>query len=134
VLELRAPDLERDGLCGALRKHAELQERLHGVPIELAIDDGVTLGEGDREVLRIAQEALHNAVRHAGASRIAIRLAPAGLEVADDGSGFDPADPELRARHLGLTSMQERARRLGARLTVDSRPGAGTTVRLELPS
>jgi signal transduction histidine kinase len=133
VLELRAPDLERDGLCGALRKHAELQERLHGVPIELSIDDGVSAGDGDREILRIAQEALHNAVRHAGATRIAIRLAQGPLlEVRDDGAGFDPADPELRARHLGLTSMEERARRLGGGLSVDSGPG-GTTVRLEVP-
>jgi signal transduction histidine kinase len=133
VFELRAPELERDGLAGALRKHAALQQRLHGVPIELVADDGVAAGPGDREVLRIAQEALHNAVRHAGASHIAIRLARGLLEVADDGSGFDPADPELRARHLGLTSMEERARRLGGRLAVDS-SGAGTIVRLELPS
>jgi signal transduction histidine kinase len=133
VLELRAPDLERDGLCGALRKHAELQQRLYGVPIELQIDDSVSIGEGDREVLRIAQEALHNAVRHAGASRITIRLDDSYvLEVADDGSGFDPADPELRSRHLGLTSMEERARRLGGSLRVDSGE-QGTTVRLEVP-
>jgi signal transduction histidine kinase len=133
VFELRAPELERDGLAGALRKHAALQQRLHGVPIDLEISDGGSAGAGDREVLRIAQEALHNAVRHAGASRIAIRLTGDRLEVADDGSGFDPADPELRARHLGLTSMEERARRLGGRLAVDSSP-AGTIVRLELPS
>jgi signal transduction histidine kinase len=133
VLELRAPDLERDGLAGALRKHAELQQRLHGVPIELEIDDRVSLGAGDREVLRIAQEALHNAVRHAGARRVAVRLDDSVmLEVVDDGSGFDPSDPELRARHLGLTSMEERARRLGGRLTIDSGPG-GTTVHLEVP-
>jgi signal transduction histidine kinase len=133
VLELRAPDLERDGLCAALRKHAELQQRLYAIPIELQIDDAVTIGDGDREVLRIAQEALHNAVRHAGASRIAIRLHDdLVLEVADDGSGFDPDDPELRSRHLGLTSMEERARRLGGRLSVDSGAG-GTTVRLEVP-
>jgi signal transduction histidine kinase len=134
VLELRAPDLERDGLGGALRKHAELQQRLHGVPIELDVDDRVSLGAGDREVLRIAQEALHNAVRHAGAHRVAIRLDDSVLlEVADDGSGFDPADRELRARHLGLTSMEERARRVGGRLTIDSGAG-GTTVRLEVPA
>jgi signal transduction histidine kinase len=133
VLELRSPDLERDGLGGALRKHAELQQRLHGVPIDLDVDDTASAGAGDREVLRIAQEALHNAVRHAGASRIAMRLDDALLEVADDGSGFDPADRQLRARHLGLTSMEERARRLGGRLSIDSSP-AGTTVRLELPS
>jgi signal transduction histidine kinase len=132
VLELRAPDLERDGLCGALRKHAELQQRLYGVPIELQIDDSVSIGEADREVLRIAQEALHNAVRHAGASRITIRLDDSYvLEVADNGSGFDPSDPELRSRHLGLTSMEERARRLGGSLKIDSGE-QGTTVRLEV--
>jgi len=132
VLELRAPDLERDGLCGALRKHAELQERLYGVPIELELDGDVTMGAADRELLRIAQEALHNAVRHATASRIVVRVAPGLLEVADDGAGFDPADPELRARHLGLTSMEERARRLGGQLTIDS-GASGTTVRVEVP-
>jgi len=133
VLELRAPDLERDGLCGALRKHAELQQRLYGIPIRLQMDADVSIGDGDREVLRIAQEALHNAVRHAGASQITIRIDDGlMLEVADDGSGFDPSDPELRSRHLGLTSMEERARRLGGRLHIDS--GArGTTVRLEVP-
>jgi signal transduction histidine kinase len=134
VLELRAPDLERDGLCGALRKHAELQQRLHGVPVELHVDAEISIGAGDSEVLRIAHEALHNAMRHAGASRITIRLDDSvALEIADDGSGFDPADPELRARRLGLTSMEERARRLGGRLQIDSAAGAGTTVRLEVP-
>ena len=54
------------------------------------------------------------------------------LEVVDDGIGFDPSDPELRSRHLGLTSMEERARELGGALEVSSAPGAGTTVRLEV--
>jgi signal transduction histidine kinase len=132
VLELRAPELERDGLCGALRKHAELQQRLYGIAVVLEFDDEVTVGAGDREVLRIAQEALHNAVRHAGARHVTIRLRPGTLEVADDGTGFDPTDPELRSRHLGLTSMEERARRLGGQLAIDS-SAAGTTVRLQMP-
>src|SRR5947208_2981458 len=50
VLELRAPDLERDGLCGALRKHAELQQRLDGIPISLEFDGDVSIGDGHREV------------------------------------------------------------------------------------
>jgi signal transduction histidine kinase len=54
------------------------------------------------------------------------------LEVVDDGIGFDPADPELRSHHLGLTSMEERARDLGGRLQLSSVPGAGTMVRLEV--
>jgi signal transduction histidine kinase len=136
TLELRPPDLGRDGLCGALRKHVEVLRPLHDVEIELDVDDGVTAGDGDREVLRLAQEALQNALRHAGAHRVAVRLgAPDGrvvLEVRDDGVGFDPDDPELRSRRLGLTSMEERARRVGGRLEIRSAPGSGTTVRLEV--
>ena len=90
----------------------------------------------EREVLRIAQEALHNALRHADARRVAVRVRRRArglvLEVADDGVGFDPADPEVRSRRLGLTSMEERARRLGGRLEIRSAPGQGTTVRLEV--
>jgi len=133
ILELRPPDLERDGLRGALRKHVEVLRALNAVRIELEIDEGA---EGDDEVLRIAQEALHNALRHAAAQRVAVRVGRRDgglvLEVADDGVGFDPADPELRSRRLGLTSMEERARRLGGRLEIRSAPGAGTTVRLEV--
>jgi signal transduction histidine kinase len=137
ILELRPPDLARDGLCGALRKHVEVLQRLHGVTIELEADDGVTAGaRRDPEVLRIAQEALHNAVRHAGAAQVGVRLraidGQIALEVADDGAGFEPADPALRSRRLGLTSMEERAQRLGGRLEIRSSPGAGTTVRLDV--
>jgi signal transduction histidine kinase len=136
VLELRPAELERDGLCGALRKHVAVVERVRDVPIELDFDDAVAAGPGDADVLRIAQEALSNALRHAAAEHVAVRLRDGDgrlvLEVADDGIGFVPGDPELRGRHLGLTSMEERARRLGGRLEIRSAPGAGTTVRLEL--
>jgi signal transduction histidine kinase len=136
IFELRPPDLERDGLAGALRKHVAAQRPLHGTLIELDIDAAAGAGEADAEVLRVAQEALHNALRHSGSETVSVTLADSDgclvLEVADDGSGFDPDDPELRSRHLGLTSMQERAARLGATLTIDSTAGEGTTVRLEL--
>jgi signal transduction histidine kinase len=152
ILELRPPELERDGLCGALRKHAEMLRRLHHVEIAVDIDDsigaapgaagagaGAATGSGarDQEILRVAQEALQNAIRHAAPQRLGVRLArhdgQLELEVSDDGSGFDPAAPELRARRLGLTSMEERAQRLGGSLEIRSAPGAGTTVRLEAP-
>ena len=100
VLELRPPDLDRDGLRGALRKHVDALRRLHDVEIDLVVDDELSAGGGDgadREVLRIAQEALQNALRHAGARRVAVRLAGANggltLEVADDGAGFEPGRP-----------------------------------------
>ena len=137
ILGLRPSDLDHDGLEGALRKEVEMLRRVHGVDVQL-VADGVA-GErdpGDLDVLRIANEAIHNAVRHGAARRVTVRLVGAGqhltLEVVDDGVGFDPGDPELRSRHLGLTSMEERARELGGRLELSSAPGAGTTVRLEV--
>jgi len=138
IFELRPPDLEKDGLCTALRKHVEVVSRLHHAEIDLELEDRIqSSGDGkrDREVLRIAQEALQNALRHSGAQHVTVRLGAEDglllLEVADDGAGFDPAAPELRSRRLGLTSMEERAQRLGGRLEIRSAPGAGTTVRLE---
>jgi signal transduction histidine kinase len=140
MFELRPPDLERDGLDGTLRKHVDVLRHLQDAEIEL--DLAIVQAEPpadparDREVLRIAQEALQNALRHAGAKRIAVRLrgneAGLVLEVADDGAGFDPDAPGLRSRRLGLTSMEERAERLGGWLEIRSAPGAGTTVRLEV--
>lgn len=135
ILELRPPELERDGLGGALRKHVDVLRRLHRMRIDVDLDEGPPGGPRDREILRVAQEALQNAVRHAGAQRVGVRLGRRDgrlvLEVTDDGAGFDPADPALRSRRLGLTSMEERAQRLGGRLEIRSAPGAGTTVRLE---
>lgn len=136
VLELRPPDLEHDGLCGALRKHVEVLRRLQPVEIDLDLDArGESEPARDGEVLRIAQEALHNALRHARAQHVAVRLQRLNghllLEVEDDGVGFDPEAPALRSTHLGLTSMEERAERIGAHLEVRSASGKGTTVRLE---
>ncbi len=138
VLELRPPDLERDGLGGTLRKHVEVLRSPHGAGVECDVDATLTLGaEADREVLRVAQEALHNALRHAGAARVVVALhereGRIALEVRDDGVGFDPDDPDLRSRHLGLTSMEERAARLGGALSIRSSPGEGTAVVLEIP-
>ncbi len=85
-------------------------------------------------VYRIAQEALANAVRHAKASAIELRLCIDGrglhLEVEDDGRGFTTT---IHLKSLGLSSMRERAIALGGHLDVRSTPGAGTTIRLELP-
>jgi signal transduction histidine kinase len=144
ILGLRPADLAHDGLEGALRKEVAMLGRVHGIEVELRADcPGRPTGEDDPdgereiEVLRIANEALHNAVRHAAATRVTVKLDGRGdtlrIEVADDGIGFDPGDPELRSRHLGLTSMEERARELGGTLTLSSAPGTGTKVRLEVP-
>jgi signal transduction histidine kinase len=110
--------------------------QLHDVEILIDIQGGADGGERDADVLRIAQEALHNALRHAAPHRVTVTVAGDGerllVEVTDDGAGFEPADAELRSKHLGLTSMEERARSIGGRLELRSAPGAGTTVRLEV--
>ena len=87
-------------------------------------------------MFRIAQEALQNALRHASAERIEVRLeGGAGrlvLSVADDGRGFDATARAVRGRRLGLTSMEERAAELGGVLEIVSVEGEGTRVRLEV--
>jgi signal transduction histidine kinase len=135
VFELRPPDLEKDGLAGALRKHVELLGRLGEQELEFVVDDGIPADlHRDGEVLRIAQEALQNARKHAQANHVAVRLRIDEdgllLEVEDDGVGFDPDAPATRSRRLGLTSMEERAQRVGGTLEIRSAPGAGTTIRL----
>jgi signal transduction histidine kinase len=131
VFELRPGSLEAEGLGTVLRKHVEVLRRVSGQAIELRVGEVPRLsGEAAAQVLRIAQEALGNALRHSGARRIKVRLDDRVLVVADDGRGFDPS--AVRGRRLGLTSMAERATELGAALSVDSAPGKGTTIRLEL--
>jgi signal transduction histidine kinase len=139
ILGLRPAELERDGLEGVLRKEATMLQRVHGVSVQLDSDGAVTHVDGprDAEILRIVEEALHNAVRHAAAQSVTVRLRTRDdaltVQVTDDGIGFDPTDPELRSHHLGLTSMEERARELGGSLALRSEPGAGTVVSLEVP-
>lgn len=136
IFELRPASLEEEGLAATLRKHVDVLQRVHGREIEVRIAAGVA-PEGETQVLRIAQEALANALRHADAERIELRLEARDgrvvLTVADDGRGFDPAAPGLRSRRLGLTSMEERAGELGGSVSIVSRPGEGTTVTLEVP-
>jgi len=137
VFELRPVDLELDGLGGALRKHVGLVGRVEGLEIELTIDHEPPADPArDLEVLRIAQEAIQNAVKHAQARHVTVVLRGDGrllLEIEDDGIGFDPAAEGIRSRRLGLTSMEERAKRLGGTLEIRSTAGNGTTVRLEAP-
>ncbi len=111
--------------------------RVTGQAIELHVGAPPPLGApAAGQVFRIAQEALQNALRHAGAERIEVRLEGGGgrlvLSVADDGAGFDVGAAGVRGRRLGLNSMQERATELGGQLVIESRRTEGTTVRLEV--
>jgi len=138
IFELRPAELGDDGLVDTLRKHVEVLERVHGVPVAWHAADIPALPEaGENAVFRIAQEALHNALRHARASSVAVDLHVADgnvvLEVRDDGVGFDVPATRRTTRQLGLASMSARAREAAGRVRVTSAPGEGTTVRLEVP-
>lgn len=139
VTELRPPDLDAEGLPAALRRRAAVVSRAHGLDVDVDVPAAGSLDLDpavERHVYRIAQEAITNAVRHAGASRLAVALVAEGptvtLTVTDDGTGFDPTARAVSARHLGLTSMRERAAALGGTLAITSGPG-GTVVRAVVP-
>jgi len=137
VVGLLPVDLSGDGLDAALRKQAELLNRVHEAEVAFVGCPVPKLTSARREALyRIAQEALHNALRHAEPAHVEIDLSAGDgqvvLQVRDDGIGFDAERSEQAARKLGLTSMRERARTVGGRLTVTSTPGGGTTVRVEV--
>jgi signal transduction histidine kinase len=137
--ELRVPILDDLGAGPALEWLVARLCRLTGDQIVLERLDRARPPAGvELAVFRIAQEALANAVRHAGAATVDVRLSDHDdvieLDVADDGIGFDPDARALRGRHLGLTSMAERAALLDAELDVRSQAGAGTTVSLRVPA
>jgi signal transduction histidine kinase len=136
---LRPVDLSGDGLDVALRKQVELLDRVHGAAVRFTGSPVPRLTPTREEaVYRTAQEALHNALRHGAPSSVTVELRAEGgrvvLRVEDDGRGFDTAAPALAARKLGLASMRERAAAVGGALKVTSAPGAGTSVRLEVPT
>ncbi|HTV03696.1 MAG TPA: sensor histidine kinase [Luteitalea sp.] len=127
---LRPRQAGEEDLATSLSNMVSLVRRTTEIPIDLKVDELPTMGGMEREVLGIAQEALTNAVRHSRAKRIAVRASSArglGLRVsvADDGRGFAE---ERGNGGFGLTSMQERAERIGAALTVVTAPRAGTEV------
>jgi signal transduction histidine kinase len=129
--DLRPPALDQLGLAAALQALAR-EVTARGLPVEVHLEDfslpdGAAIG-----LYRICQEALSNALHHAGASCAIITLSRDGNEVtlmvADDGHGFDPAAARRRAGRFGLLGMVERAEALGGHLAVESAPGEGTRV------
>jgi signal transduction histidine kinase len=136
IFELRPDSLEAEGLVAALEKQAAALQARHEIPVQATLGREPDLPLEAKEALyRIVQEALHNTVKHAHASRVNLKLedGPDGiaLEVSDDGVGFDP-DASFPG-HLGLESMRERAARVGGALRVQSAPGEGTSIRVRVP-
>ncbi|MFJ4868019.1 GAF domain-containing sensor histidine kinase [Streptomyces sp. NPDC088757] len=138
VVELRPAALDEDGLVHTLRTQIQVLDRAHSARVTFESPGTRALPAAQEEaVLRVAQEALHNALRHADAERVRVSLTRSGqgarLTVTDDGKGFDPRTVRSAGRHLGLVSMRDRAGGVGGRLTVTSAPGGGTTIEMEVP-
>jgi PAS domain S-box-containing protein len=136
IFELRPGNVEQDGLVRALRTHSSALQGRIGLPIvvESDVDDRLPL-EIEETLYRIAQEALHNVVKHAAARQVRISLERARpgvrLRIEDDGKGFDPeAVPDS---HLGIAGMRARAAKIGAQLECRSEPGRGTTIEVVVP-
>src|SRR3954468_18902124 len=133
--QLRPTALDDLGLAAAIGGQVEQLGGEIATSLDVEGDFSDLGGDAQLVVYRVAQEALSNAARHSGAKRVEVRLwrADAGgvtLEVTDDGRGFAFDESE---GGLGIAGMRERALLIGAELTIESRPGSGTTVRLDVP-
>lgn len=138
VFQLRPGDLVSDGLVPTLRKHLEVVQRVHDAQVDLDVTGERRLDPGvEIALFRIVQEALNNALKHARSDRLHVEVQMTDgvvrCVVSDDGVGFKPTALPVRTKHLGLTSMEERARELGGSLRIDSAPGQGTVVSVEVP-
>ena len=120
-----------EDIATALKRLTDMGQRTADMPIDLVVDELPRLGDAvEREIIGIAQEALTNAVRHARARQISVQASSVRsvgfrLSVADDGRGIAK---EHRGTGFGMTSMQERAERIGASLTIVTAPRSGTEV------
>jgi signal transduction histidine kinase len=137
IYELRPPALQQDGLVGALQKRVDAVEQRVGIEARVIMEDFFEPPpEMEQGLYRIAQEALNNALKHSGASKVMLRIYREQelvvLEVVDNGRGFNPASAELLGG-MGLSSMRERARKLDGELTIHSSPGDGARVTVRLP-
>jgi signal transduction histidine kinase len=138
IFELRPAILEQEGLSAALQARLSAVEgRTAGLTTRIVVDAELRLpARVEAALYRIAQEALNYVLKHARARTVALSLGRVGptvrLEIVDDGSGFDPAMAG-RGGGVGLHGMRERAALVGAHLTLQSAPGQGTVVRVEVP-
>jgi signal transduction histidine kinase len=137
IFELRPESLEKEGLTGALKKQLDALESRHELETEAELAAEPDLPLATKQVLfRIAQEAMHNIVKHARARHVHLRFKADSsmimLSVRDDGQGFDPAGSF--PGQLGLSSMRERTAALGGVLTLSSTPGGGTEVLVKIPA
>jgi signal transduction histidine kinase len=136
LFELRPPLLQEHGLAAALRARLQAVEARSGLVTDFLSEAEDRLApDSEQELYRVAQEALNNVLKHAQAGRVSVRLGAANgraiLEIADDGVGFEQAFESNGG--FGLRGIHEHVERLGGTLRIDTSPGAGTCVHVEVP-
>jgi PAS domain S-box-containing protein len=137
VYELRPAALEKEGLVGALQQRLDAVEERAGVNARLLVEGLLDLPPATEESLyRLAQEALNNALKHAGATAVTVRLqttaAGVTLQISDNGQGLSSERLEDKGG-MGLNNIRERAERLGGQARIESQTGKGTTVHVFVP-
>jgi len=142
TFELSPPVLHELGLQPALEWLADQIQKGHGIAVHLDIDERLTVLDEDLRVtlFQAVRELLNNAVKHADAQTVTIRACKQaemiGLEVCDDGSGFDPTKLEAATGPgggFGLFNVRERLKHMGGSLQIRSKPGEGTRIMLSVP-
>jgi len=132
LLALRPVALEEVGLASAIEGICRAYTERAGVEVRAELEPVELSPALEHAILRVTQEALANAVRHADADRVTVRLRAGEdlvvLEITDSGRGFDVAARQQSAVGLGLRTMRDRVAEHGGQLTIDSTPGAGTRV------
>jgi signal transduction histidine kinase len=136
VHELRPLDLDTHGFIGGIQQRLDAVESRAGVRALLQVEGEFNLPiEMQEGLYRVVQESLNNALRHAGADSVTVTIVSARdcieLRVSDDGKGFDPS-AAVGSGGMGLTGMGERVKRMGGTLIIDSSPGMGTTILVQL--
>jgi signal transduction histidine kinase/HAMP domain-containing protein len=136
IFELRPESLETEGLVAAIEKQISATRSRYGIQVSANMDREPDAPLALKEAFyRIAQEALHNTVKHAQANHIDVTLeCPAGelrIVLQDDGRGFDPEG--AFPGHIGLSSMRERAAKARAQISIESAPGSGTRIEVRAP-
>jgi PAS domain S-box-containing protein len=142
ILSLKAGSGQEWAFLPTLKQYLSDFQAYYNIQTKLSIPNGLTESifdaKAEVQLLRVIQEALTNARKHSGARTVRVTISQEDsrgyINVADDGSGFDPNNSNQESgRHFGLAFMKERMAEIGGNVNIDSQPGAGTVIKLEAP-
>lgn len=138
IEDLRPRTAAENGLLPALEKHIAQRKDRDGLHVQLSLEGEATMpGSTEEALFGIVQEALNNVVKHSGvdSAEVSLRMTDSSvrLSIRDDGCGFNLREVEKDPQRLGLVGMKDRAELVGGSLSIESAPGAGTCLTIEIP-